>query len=147
MESNNIKIEDANKSLNEKVILYEKEIRNLKGENILNKNKINTQQKLISELKEKINKNEENKLNQKNNNEISSKKEEENNEKNKYKEKDKEISRLKNKVNKLIINLSQKDQNILILNDEVVELEDKLNEVNKENDNFKQILNKNNIKF
>ena len=63
------------------------------------------------------------------------------------KEKDKEISRLKKKINKLIINLSQKDQNILILNDEVVELEDKLNEVNKENHNFKEILNKNNIKF
>ena len=39
------KTEESNKALNDKVILYEKEIRNLKSENIFNKNKINIQQK------------------------------------------------------------------------------------------------------
>ena len=61
---------------------------------------------------------------------------------------------MKKKLNKLLINLSQKDQNILILNDDVINLEDQLKEINdkykdikKENENFKKILIKNNIKF
>ena len=52
------------------------------------------------------------------------------------------------------VNLSQKDQNILVLNDDLVELEDKLKElndknktINQENDKFKKLLIQNNIKF
>ena len=45
--------------------------------------------------------------------------------------KDKEISKLKRRINKLVINLSQKDQNILVLNDDVIYLEEQLNELIK----------------
>ena len=68
--------------------------------------------------------------------------------------KDKEISKLKRRINKLVVNLSQKDQNILILNDDVIYLEEQLNEVNeknkvikKENENLKKIISKNNIQY
>ena len=54
----------------------------------------------------------------------------------------------------MLINLSQKDQNILILNDDVVNMEEQLDEyknklknVKKENENLKKILDKNNIKY
>ena len=100
-------------ALLEKIDEYEKEIKSLKEENRINKNKIDTQNKQILDLKDTIKKKDEIKITSDNKKRSDTdNKDESNNIKSKYlnnkiieenKEKEQEINRLKRKVNKLIL--------------------------------------------